>query len=150
MEYKKLFKSSIPLDFSRLKFYEIPFLFFAEWLNLALELSKIIQPGFYVDIPQKQLDWYQFPDREVLDLEGGTAYTLRSTSVLLQNGEHSLQLVAQYGYENIPGQYILVKSNLIDGSLSSCNWMKDNTIGFDLNINEKHLPEIEEVFYVFQ
>ena len=57
MDLKKEFKSSEQVDFSKLKFYQIPFPFFAQWLSLVQEISKIIQPGFQVDIPKKALDW---------------------------------------------------------------------------------------------
>ena len=150
MNIKKEFTSSVQVDFTAISFYQIPFAFFAEWLHLVLEISKIIQPGFEVDIPKKQFDWYNFPDRSVFDPESGAAYTLRTTSLLLTSGEHRIHLAAQYGYENIPGRHIIVTSNLSSGSLFSRNLMRENTIEFDLELDEQHCVAVEEVFYIFQ
>lgn len=150
LDFKKEFVSDVKVDFSTLKFYQIPFPFFAQWLNLVLEISKIMQPGFEVAIPKKQLDWYHFPDREVFEHELGGAYTLRTSSVLLQHEGHSIHLLAQYGYEAIPRQHILVKPNLSSGHLVSRNVMQSTAIDFDLQLDETLLPAVEEVFYVFQ
>ena len=150
MDFKKEFRSSVPVDFSAIRFYEIPFAFFAEWLHLVLEISKIIQPGFQVEIPKKQLDWFRSPDQQVFDPESGTAYTLRTGSVVLKNGDHHISVVAQYGYEIIPGQYIVVKPKLTTGSLFSRNFMKTTAIDFEITLEEALKPAVEEVFYIFQ
>lgn len=150
MELKKQFTPSIQVDFSAIKFYQIPFAFFAEWLYLVVEISKIIQPGFQVDVPKKQLDWFNFPDKEVYEPENGASYILRTASALLTKGEHTIHVLAQYGYETIPGQYIIVKSKLTTGSVFSRNLMKNSAINFEITSEEKHLAAIEEVFYIFQ
>lgn len=147
MIFKKEFTPSVQVDFLAKRFYEIPFLFFAEWLNLTLEISSIIQPGFVIEIPKKQLDWYNFPDREVFGAEG--TYVLRASSALLKNGENTIHVLAQYGYETIPGQYIIVKSNAGGGILSRNN-MNNSAVNFEIEMEEKHLHAVEEVFYIFQ
>ena len=150
MELTKEFISSEHVDFSTLKFYQIPFPFFSQWLNLVLEISKIIQPGFQVDIPKKALDWYNFPDREVYEPECGATYTMRTSSALLKRNDDTIHVLAQYGYETIPGQYILIKSIPINGSIVSRSNMNNMTIQFDIRMDEKHVKAVEEVFYVFQ
>jgi len=150
MEFKKTFTPAVRADFSGLRFYEIPYPFFAQWLNLVLEIAKIIQPDFHVEIPKKRLDWFSSPDQEVFDLESGTAYTLRTSSMVLKNDHYRLEAVAQYGYHAIPGQFIVVKTGLSQGSVFARNSMKDNTIDFDITIQETLLPAVEEVFYLFQ
>lgn len=146
---KKTFTPSVPVDFAKIKFYEIPYPFFAEWLWLVLETSKILQPGFQVDIPKKRLDWFNFPDREVFD-PSGAAYTLRTASALLENGPFSIHVLAQYGYETIPGQYIIVQPKLVSGGIFSRNLMRDTTIDFEITLDEDRLAAVEEVFFVFQ
>ncbi len=150
MDLKKQFTPSIKVDFSFIRFYEIPFAFFAEWLYLVLEISKIMQPGFQVDIPKKRLDWFNFPDREVYERENGASHILRTSSALLTKGEHTIQVLAQYGYANIPGQYIIIKPQLTNGRLFSRNLMQNTVINFDMQLEETQLAAIEEVFYVFQ
>lgn len=150
MEYKKQFTSNVKVDFSAIRFYEIPFAFFAQWLHLTLEIAKIIQPDFHVDIPKKALDWYQFPDREVYDTEFGSAYTLRTASVLLKNGDYTIHMLAQYGYEPIPGQHIIVKTNGTNGGIFSRNMLRNGTIDFQMQVEEAQLAAVEEVFFVFQ
>ena len=150
MEIKKEFKPSIKVDFSKIKFYEIPYPFFAEWLYLVLEISKIIQPGFQIDIPKKRLDWFNSPDQQVFEPASGVYYTLRTASAILKNGDYSIQIVAQYGYEIVPGQFISVKSNVTNGGVSSKSLMKDNTINFEIKLEEFQLAAVEEAFYIFQ
>ena len=150
MELKKEFISAQLVDFSKIKFYQIPYPFFAQWLNLVLEISKVIQPGFQVDIPKKALDWYNFPDRVVFEHESGATHTLRTSSVLLKNNENTIHVLAQCGYEIIPGQYILIKSNPEHGSIISRSDMNNMKIRFDIRMEEKHLQAVEEIFYVFQ
>jgi hypothetical protein len=43
-----------------------------------------------------------------------------------------------------------MKPKLTDGSVFSQSFMKDNNLIFDLEIEEKHLQAIEEVFYICQ
>ena len=81
---------------------KFPYPFFAQWLNLVLEIAKIIEPDFHVEIPEKRLDWFSSPDQEVFDIASGSSYVLRTSSVLLQNGDCSIQVLAQYGYNPIP------------------------------------------------
>jgi hypothetical protein len=141
----------VKIDFTKIRFYEIPFFFFEEWLNLTVEIAKIINIDFQLVIPKKRLDWFNSPDREVFDCDLGISYILRTSSAILKGSNNAeIHIVAQYGYENIPGQSIIMKPKLTDGSVFSQSFMKDNNLIFDLEIEEKHLQAIEEVFYICQ
>jgi hypothetical protein len=150
MEIKKKFVPTVPVDFSTLPLYEIPYPFFEQWLWLVVELSKIIEPGFQVQIPKKRLDWFSFPDRDVFDHELGVSYTLRTKSALLEQEGGTIHVLAQYGYEHIPGQYIIIKPTLTEGRVFSRNLMKNNTIEFEITMDASKQAAIEEVFYLFQ
>jgi hypothetical protein len=151
MNHRKVFKSSVKIDFSKIRFYEIPFFFFEEWLSLTVEISKIIDAEFQLVIPKKRLDWYNSPDREVFDSDLGISYILRTSSAILKGINNAeIHVVAQYGYENIPGQSIIMKPKLAHGNVFSQSFVRDNSLILNLEIEEKHLLAIEEVFYIFQ
>ncbi len=151
MNYRKVFKSSAKIDFAKVRFYEIPFSFFAEWLNLTMELSKIINSDFQIVIPKKRLDWFNSPDREVFDRDLGISYILRTSSAILKGANNAkIHVLAQYGYENIPGQSIIIKPKLTNGNVFSQSFLKDNSLIFDLEIDKRHITAIEEAFYIFQ
>lgn len=151
MNYRKVFLSTAKPDFTKIRFYEIPFSFFAEWLNLLLEISKIIDNDFQVVIPKKRLDWFNFPDREVVDSSLGISYILRTSSAILKGINNAeIHVVAQYGYENIPGQNIIIKPKLTNGNVFSQSFLKDNSLIFNLEIDKRHITAIEEAFYIFQ